>query len=91
LELEELKLFLRVDGTEEDALISSLQLAAEVYLANAGVVKDYANDLYTLVVRLLVTHWYENRETFINMKSTKIDFSIETILCSLKYSQVATV
>ncbi|HEY5576211.1 MAG TPA: head-tail connector protein [Clostridiaceae bacterium] len=91
MELEELKLFLRVDGTEEDALISSLQLAAEVYLANAGVVKDYANDLYTLVVRLLVTHWYENRETFINMKSTKIDFSIETILCSLKYSQVATV
>jgi uncharacterized phage protein (predicted DNA packaging) len=91
LELEELKRFLRVDGTDEDTDISSLQLAAEVYLANAGVVKDYANDLYTLVVKLLVTHWYENRETFINMKSTKIDFSIETILCSLKYSQVATV
>lgn len=91
MELEEVKLFLRVDGTEEDTLIASLQLASEVYLTNAGITKDYTNDLYKLAVRLLITHWYENRDTFINLKTTKIDFSIQAIICSLRYSQVVAV
>ena len=40
LDLEELKLFLRIDTEEEDALIQGLQLSAEEYLLNAGVTKD---------------------------------------------------
>ena len=37
MDLEELKLFLRIDTEEEDTLIQGLQLSAEEYLLNAGV------------------------------------------------------
>ena len=39
MDLEELKLFLRIDGNEEDSLIKSLQAAAEEYLTDAGIMK----------------------------------------------------
>ncbi|HEY8804315.1 MAG TPA: head-tail connector protein [Clostridium sp.] len=91
MDLNELKLYLRVDGTDEDTLISSLQLGAEIYLTNTGITKDYTNDLYTLVVRLLANHWYSNRETFVNLRTAKIDFSIQCIINSLRYNQIPVV
>jgi uncharacterized phage protein (predicted DNA packaging) len=84
LELDELKLFLRVDGEEEDELIQGLQLAAEEYLINAGVNKDYSKELYKLAVKLLVTHWYNNRE--VTGKADRLAFSLDTIILQLKYT-----
>lgn len=81
---EEIKQFLRVDGSEEDVLIESLQLAAEEYMTNAGVTKDYSKELYKLGIKLLVGHWYENRS--IVGKEDKIAFSLDTIVTQLKYS-----
>ena len=90
MELGEIKLFLRVDGTDEDDLISGLQRAAEIYLTNTGVTQDYNNELYKIAIKLLIKHWYDNRETFVDFKTTKLDFSLESIIFSLKYSQVVT-
>lgn len=84
MELDELKLFLRVDGEEEDELIQCLQLAAEEYLINAGVNKDYSKELYKLAVKLLVTHWYNNRE--VTGKADRLAFSLDTIILQLKYT-----
>ncbi|MBE6043546.1 MAG: phage gp6-like head-tail connector protein [Clostridium thermopalmarium] len=84
MELDELKLFLRVDGEEEDELIQGLQLAAEEYLINAGVNKDYSKELYKLAVKLLVTHWYNNRE--VTGKADRLAFSLDTIILQLKYT-----
>lgn len=88
MELEELKLFLRVDGNEEDSLIKSLQAAAEEYLTDAGIMKNYNKEKYKLAVKILVNHWYENRavET-IGKNVSKIAFGLDTILIQLKYSQ----
>lgn len=88
MELEELKLFLRVDGNEEDSLIKSLQAAAEEYLTDAGIMKNYNKEKYKLAVQILVNHWYENRavET-IGKNVSKIAFGLDTILIQLKYSQ----
>jgi len=36
------------------------QLAAEEYLKNAGVAKDYANPLYKIVVTIIVGTFLEN-------------------------------
>ena len=44
MDLEELKLFLRIDGEEEDSFIEGLQIAAEEYLTNAGIKKDYTKE-----------------------------------------------
>ena len=87
MELDEVKTFLRVDGTEEDVLIANLQLAAEIFVTNAGVIKDYTNELYGLVIKLLTLHWYDNREVV--GKADKLAFSLETIIFSIKYNQPA--
>ena len=79
-------MFLKIDGTDDDALIESLQMAAEIYLINSGIDKDYTNDLYKLAVKLLIIHWYENREVI--GKADKLAFSLETIIFSIKYSQL---
>ena len=89
MELEELKLYLKVDGSDEDITITGFQLAAEIFMANAGIVNDYTNALYELAVKLLVIHWHENREVV--GKADKLAFSLETIICSLKYNQPAVV
>lgn len=89
MELEELKLFLRIDGGEEDTLIQGLQLGAEEYLLNAGINKDYSKELYKLATKLLVGHWYSNRE--VTGKANKLAFSLDTIILQLKYTQVQEV
>lgn len=88
MNLEELKLFLKIDDNEEDILIEGLQLSAEEYLINAGIKKDYTKELYKLAIKILVSHWYENRavET-IGKNVSKIAFGLDTILIQLKYNQ----
>lgn len=83
MNLEELKVWLRVDGDEDDNLIASLQFAAEQYLNNAGIKKDYNNELYKLAISLLVTHWYENREP--TGKADKLAFSLDSMITQLRY------
>lgn len=85
MNLEELKNWLRVDDDYDDVTITGLQLAAEQYLNNAGVVKDYTNELYKLAINLLVTHWFENREP--TGKADKLEFSLSSIIAQLKYCQ----
>lgn len=89
MELEDLKLYLRVDGTDEDTLIGSLQVGAETYLTNAGITVDYSNDLYKLAVKMLILHWYDNRMQFaIGRVAEKIAFTLESLIYSIKYNQV---
>ena len=86
--LEELKLFLRVDDTEEDTLIQALQIASEEYLANAGILKDYTKELYKLAIKILVGHWYENRhiDNSYSKDVSKIAYTLDVILVQLKYT-----
>lgn len=88
MELEELKIYLKIDDNEEDIFIQTLQTSAEEYLTNAGIIKDYSKELYKLAIKILVAHWYENRavET-IGKNITKIAFSLDVILIQLKYTQ----
>ena len=62
MDLQKVKLFLRIDNDEEDDFLQGLLRASELYLENAGCKKNYDNELYSLAVKLLVSHWYENRE-----------------------------
>lgn len=88
MNLEELKLFLKIDDYEEDNLVQALQLSAEEYLSNSGIKKDYSKELYKLAIKILVAHWYENRSVeTIGKNVSKIAFGLDTILIQLKYSQ----
>lgn len=83
--LEETKQYLRVDGDDEDALITSLITAAEEYLKNAtGIQFDDTNSLAKLFCWVLVTDWYENRE-HTGKPSEKVRPIIDSMLAQLKY------
>jgi uncharacterized phage protein (predicted DNA packaging) len=83
--LEETKGYLRVDGTEDDALITSLIDAAETYLYNAtGNTFDGTNSLAKLFCRVLVTDWYENREP-VGRASARVRPIVESMLAQLSH------
>lgn len=81
--LEEIKEYLRVDGEYQDTEIQDLINAAEAYLTNAGIAVDEMNELYKLAVKMLVSHWYENRQPI--GKADKLAFGLESIISQLKY------
>ncbi len=83
--LEETKQYLRIDGNEEDGLITTLIDAAETYLVNAtGNFFDNTSSLAKLFCWALVTDWYENRE-HVGRASDKVRPIIESMLAQLSY------
>ena len=46
---------------EED--VTGFIAAAEAYLVNAGIATAESDPLYALAVKMMVTQWYENRNT----------------------------
>jgi uncharacterized phage protein (predicted DNA packaging) len=87
--LDEVKEYLRIDGTDENVEIQGLINAAEAYLTNAGVIKDETNELYKLAVKMLVVNWYENRQPI--GKADKLAFGLDSIITQLKYCYSTTV
>ena len=74
--LDNIKDYMKIDSSDEDLVITALITSAETYLQNAGIKKDYQNELYNLAIKLLVIHWYENREVVGN--AGKLAFSLDS-------------
>lgn len=88
MELIYIKGYLKIDTDDEDILITSLQKAAEEYLTNAGVIKNYTKELYKLAVLMLISHWYENRRiVVVGSISKEIEMSLSPLILQLKYTQ----
>lgn len=81
--LQEIKEYMKIDEDYDDMLIQTLISSAETYLYNSGVRQEYSNDLYGLAIKMLVLHWYENREVIGEAK--KLAFSLENIITQLTY------
>ena len=83
--LEEIKNYMRIDEDYDDNLINSLIEAANIYMINAGV-KNFENDLYKLAIKMLVLHWYENRDVvLIGSISKNLEFTMKNIITQLQY------
>lgn len=62
IDLDDVKTYCRIDGTEEDALIISFIDAAKGYLDGAGVPEPEADDpRYLLCVKAMVLEFYDHR------------------------------
>ncbi|PHG55647.1 head-tail connector protein [Bacillus toyonensis] len=86
LTVEEAKKYLRVDGDEEDDLITSFVEAAEIYIKNATSKHvDVKSELAKLAARILIAHWHENREAV--GKAEQLAFSLQSILVQLQYCE----
>lgn len=87
LDLDDLKMYLRVDIDDMDSEIEIMQKAAEQYLDNAGVDVDSDNDLVNICVQILVMHWFENRgNTVVGETTSKLDYTLDNIITQLKYT-----
>ncbi|MWC26638.1 phage gp6-like head-tail connector protein [Paenibacillus sp. MMS18-CY102] len=60
-QLEAVKGYLRIDFDDDDVIIDGFISAAKQYLINAGVPDQPDNELYKLVVNMMVSMFYENR------------------------------
>lgn len=85
--LDELKTYLRIDGSEDDGILALLMDAAKEYLTNAGVPEPSAeapSKLYNLAVMLYVALHYENRDPA--QKIERFSYALESIILQLKTS-----
>lgn len=81
--LNDVKEFLRVDGTYEDGVILSLIEAAKAELTLSGVVERKKEDadypLYELAIKVIVTQNYEDRG--LEKRDNRV---LETLILKLK-------
>ena len=60
--LDDVKLYLRVDGTDEDSAIRGMIDAAKVFIkSGTGVTFQEADARHLMTLKILVAHWYDNR------------------------------
>lgn len=61
--LNDAKAYIKVDDNFEDDLIDNLLKSAKEYMLTCGITdKNKLSNLYDLAIKMLVSHWYENRE-----------------------------
>ncbi|GGH24454.1 uncharacterized phage protein (possible DNA packaging) [Cribrihabitans marinus] len=90
LTLDEAKVHLRVDGSDEDSYIEGLVAVASEYVQGmvtpaaadgAEPVVPAVNETQRHAARLLVGHWYENREAVAQGTIVpKVPFAVEMLL-----------
>lgn len=61
--VEEIKKYLRVDDDFDDEIIEALQKAAIKYIqSKTGKTYKEDDEVWNLAIKLMIAHWYENRE-----------------------------
>lgn len=78
--------YLRVgpDDVPDEATIQGLMLAAEGYLLKAGCLLSADDELAKLAEKMLISHWYENREPV--GIATKLAYGLNAIITQLQLS-----
>lgn len=81
LSLEDAKAHLRISFDTEDSYVQSLIDAAEDYVQATGASYDSPPQPAILhAVKLLVSHWYSNRDAAGTEPSTAIQFGVNALL-----------
>lgn len=89
MELKELKGFLKIDGEDLDDQIIGYQKAAEIYLKNAGAIKNYENPLYKIAITIVVATLLENPMLFVSgtIVAEVKGISLAGIVAQLRHSE----
>lgn len=86
-ELQQLKAYMRIDGNEDDELITALSGSAEIYLAQAGVVKSEKNvGLYNLALWSLTLHYYDHRGEAGSSGDTDFPSGLRLLINQMKFA-----
>lgn len=83
MDMELLKTYLRIDGSEDDGVLTLLIGAAETDLKESGVSDERKEtEMYNLAVMLYVSLHYENRDP--SIKIDKLNTAYQSLLLKLK-------
>lgn len=90
IDLDGLKKYLRIDGSDEDEQLSKFYKRAKISIKNqVGPIDESNEDMkeqYEQACALLVQHWFDNRESFrIGNAAYEIPHSLDSIIRELKY------
>lgn len=86
IDLGQMKTYLRVDGSEDDPILTLLISAAKEYLINAGI-PEQESAQYTLAVWLYCAMHHEHRDP--TKKVEKFSLSFEGVIQQLKAGGLA--
>lgn len=81
--IEQAKLYCRIDNDEENELIQNLIDTADSYIKTACGEYDKDSSKAELCQKILVNHWYENREATGSSKGIK--YSLDNLLLQIRY------
>jgi uncharacterized phage protein (predicted DNA packaging) len=85
LTLEQVKEFMKIETSDEDAFLSSLISVSKTFIVNATHPNaDETTELFMLAQRFIILHWYENRE--IIGSSNGMNYHFEAILQQIRYT-----
>jgi uncharacterized phage protein (predicted DNA packaging) len=84
MELDEIKLFLRVDFDEDDTLIQLIANAAEEYITAAVGSCDYTKARVKLLALVIITELYEKRSFSVEKAGEKAQYTIRSIISQLQ-------
>lgn len=83
LNLEEAKEYLHCDDTtDSDSDIQELIETSEKYLLNAGCTLNSGDPVAKLAEKMLVNHWYENREPV--GAGAKLTYGLQCLIIQLQ-------
>lgn len=81
LTLDDVKLYLRVDGADEDTLIQDLMDGAVGYMQRmTGKAYDPADGVWKMAIKYLCSHWYENRDDAAAGRDAKVSHTIDALI-----------
>jgi len=89
MEVDELKEYLKVDGNDLDTVLEGYMAAAETYLTNAGITKDYTNGLYKTVVTVFCGTLLENPSLIVAGKGSldSLSITLNALVAQLRFAQ----
>ena len=87
--LEEVKNYLRLDDfTEDDQLITLMIQNAEIYIGNLITIDETDTNMMAqvkLLILILVTDMYENRQLHAENTSEKIRYIVQSTILQVRY------
>lgn len=85
LSIGDMKGWLRIDHDEDDNLLEVMIVAAEQSIKGSiGFIPQ--SELGTIVKRMIITDWYENRGSFVQGSIMEMPLGVKSILTQLRYT-----
>ena len=86
MKLEDIKIYLRIDGDEEDGLLNTMMAAGEEYIRSAVGAYDNTAPTAQVLLAAIVQNMYDNRELMQSEQQTKkrIEYTFQSIILQLR-------